>query len=393
MIIADRKMSRESINENVKRKIIAESMGKCMNPECQVDLFSQDGDIIEKAHIIPYCDTADNSYENLIILCPNCHTKFDKNNTFSSEEVILWKKIRQDELEKFFGRKYSSFLELKNEIQPLLIENKSIYENYYLEGERELWKKFEPILLVNNRKIKKMLVKNLALIQSSTNDEYSNQKFVQQLLLHIDEFEKTRGDDERRRHVLFPKEIESVFGVSPVNDSIIPMTESLEELIRKLIEKKQFCEISLGIEKPYIILCENDKKEKVYLNDSPRLRQLYFDYDCFRKYKVRLDSLNFALKYIKSKHLSFEFIREDNLREIQIANKHLMFVYEYCLSKVGLMNMLPEEKTVIVNLHNWNGRGCISKEAYECSKQLNVELLTMEDFYAFIIKLRNIKIC
>lgn len=386
-------MSRERINENVKRKIIAESMGKCMNSECQVDLFSQDGDIIEKAHIIPYCDTADNSYENLIILCPNCHTKFDKNNAFSSEEVRLWKKIRRDELEKFFGRKYSSFLELKNEIQPLLIENKSIYENYYLEGERELWDKFEPILLVNNRKIKKMLENNLALIQSSTNDAYSNQKFVRQLLLHIDEFEKTRGDDECRRHMLFPKEIESVFGVSPVNDSIIPMTESLEELIRKLIERKQFYDISLGIENPYIILGENDKKEKVYLNDSPRLRQLYFDYDCFRKYKVRLDSLNFALKFIKSRHLSFEFIREDNLREIQIANKHLVFVYEYCLSKVGLLSMLPEEKTVIVNLHNWNGRSCISEEAYECSEQLDVELLTMEDFYAFIIKLRNIKKC
>lgn len=280
---------------------------------------------------------------------------------------------------------------MKNEIQPLLIENKSIYENYYLEGERKLWDKFEPLLLVNNRKIKKILENNLALLQSSTNDIYSNQKLVRQLLLHIDEFEKTRGDDECRRHVLYPKEIESIFGVTPVYDSILPMTESLEDLIRKLNERKQFCGLNLGIENPYIILSENNKKEKVYLNDSPRLRQLYFDYDCFRKCKVRLDSLNFALKCIKSRYLSFEFIKEGNLREIQIANKHLMFVYEYCLSKVDLMNMLPEEKTVIVNLHNWNGKSCISREAYECSEQLNIELLTMEDFYAFIIKLRNTK--
>lgn len=384
-------MSRESINENVRRKIIAESMGKCMNPECQVDLFCQAGDIFEKAHIIPYCDTADNSYENLIILCPNCHTNFDKNKAFSPEEVRLWKIKRRAEPEKFFGRKYSSFLQLKNEIQPLLIENKSIYENYYLDGERELWDKFEPTLLVNNKKIKKMLENNLELIQSSTNDIYSNQKFIRQLLLHIDEFEKTRGDDERRRHVLYPKEIASIFGVSPVNDSIIPMTESLEDLIRKMIERKQFCGLNLGIENPYIILSENNKKEKVYLNDSPRLRQLYFDYDCFKKYKVRLDSLNFALKFIKSRHLLFEFIKEDNLREIRVVNKHLMFVYEYCLSKMDLMNMLPEEKTVIVNLHSWNGKGCISREAYECSKQLNIELLTMENFYVFINKLKNTK--
>jgi len=46
----------------------------------------------------PYCDTADNSFENLIILCPNCHTNFDKNFAFKAEEVKQWKQIRADEI-------------------------------------------------------------------------------------------------------------------------------------------------------------------------------------------------------------------------------------------------------------------------------------------------------
>lgn len=62
------------IDEYTKRKLYAESMGRCMNPDCKIELFAENGDIIEKAHIDPYCETADNSFENLVLLCPNCHT-------------------------------------------------------------------------------------------------------------------------------------------------------------------------------------------------------------------------------------------------------------------------------------------------------------------------------
>ena len=56
------------ISENVERRLYAESMGYCMNPECHKPLFSKNnGDIIEKAHIDPYCKGANNTFENLII--------------------------------------------------------------------------------------------------------------------------------------------------------------------------------------------------------------------------------------------------------------------------------------------------------------------------------------
>ena len=47
-------MSRKPIEENVKRRLFAESMGRCMNPNCRKELFESCGDIIEKAHIDPY---------------------------------------------------------------------------------------------------------------------------------------------------------------------------------------------------------------------------------------------------------------------------------------------------------------------------------------------------
>lgn len=48
-------MPRKTISINVERKLCAESMGRCMNPDCQAELFRKNGDVIEKAHIVPYC--------------------------------------------------------------------------------------------------------------------------------------------------------------------------------------------------------------------------------------------------------------------------------------------------------------------------------------------------
>ena len=121
-------MGRE-ISEHVQRKLYAESMGRCMNPDYKQELFKDNGNIIERAHIIPFCDTTDNSFENLIVLCPNCHTNYDKNSAFNSDEVKMWKQIRKQEFDRFFSKKYATFDDLRNKVAPLLFENKTIYEH------------------------------------------------------------------------------------------------------------------------------------------------------------------------------------------------------------------------------------------------------------------------
>lgn len=382
-------MSRKAISEDVERRLYAESLGKCMNPDCQTDLFVDGGDIMERAHITPYCETADNSFENLVILCPNCHTNFDKNHAFSPEEVLSWKQIRRDEINRLFSKKYDSFDELKAVVAPTLSENKTIYENYYLGNNKKLWDKFEVKLLANNRKLKTILQNNLYLIQKHSNKDYSNLECIHQFLLHVEEFELTRGDKEKVRKVLFPPEINSMFGVSAVHDYLLPSTEALEKLITELYDEGKYVNIVLGIDKPYLILNENGKQETVFLYDTPRLRQLYYNYGCPNKAKVHLKSLNFALKYIHQKNLYFKYKSYNNLREISINKSKIVFVYEYCLSEVCLMSLAPEDGSVIVNLHNWNEESCISKQAYNLAEEMGVTLLTMHGFYRYINKLSH----
>ena len=381
-------MSGRYIDENVKRRLYAESMGYCMNPNCRCNLFAGTGDIIEKAHIDPYCKTADNSFDNLVLLCPNCHTNFDKNNAFTPQEILSWKKTRQEELKNFFEKKFTTFEELEAAVVPLLMENKTIYENYYKKNNKKLWDKFEPVILINNRKLKLLLKTNLNLIQKQQEEWYSNLVSIHLFMVHIEEFEATRGDDEKNREILFPVEINSIFGVVPVEESLIPSTECLELLIKKLKEQEKFVAIEMGVEHPCILMVENNKTVQVFLDDAPRLRQIYYNYKCFKKTNVRLESLNFALKYIRNKKVPFKFINDENLREISINHIKMIFVYEYCLGQVKLMEMLPEEDTVIVNLHNWNGESCISRQAYERAEKMNVKLLTMDAFYEYVQEIK-----
>lgn len=382
---------RENINKNIKRRLYAESMGRCMNPNCQKELFIQDGDIIEKAHIVPYCETADNSFENLVVLCPDCHTNFDNNHLYSAEEVLGWKKKRQQELQNYFCKKYSTFEELKEEVKPLLIENKTIYENYFLGNNKNLWDKFEVKVLINNKKLENLLSNNLQLIQKSENTNYSNCELVNKYLLHIKEFEKTRLDDDKFRQVLFPKQINSIFGIEPIHESLLTFTESLEELITKLESEGENIKLNIGCDNPSIIINSRSQQQVVYLDDEPYLRQLFYNKHIFKSSKVRFQSLNYILKFLNNNKIQYRFANKDNLREIFINDKKIYFIYEYCLGEAELIQLSPQSDSVIVNLHNWNGSLSISKEAYDYAEKLGVELKITEDFYEYARKINNKK--
>lgn len=378
-------MKRKAIPENIKRKLWAESMGYCMNPECKEKLFINNEDIIEQAHIEPYYETLDNSYDNLIILCPNCHKKFDKIGLFTESDVREWKEIRRKELETFFSVEYTSFNELKKVVVPILNQNNNIYNNYYLTDNKNLWDKFESQLLENNEKLKLIFEKNLNLFQHHKVKEYSNLEVIQNFLTHVDEFKNTRQDIEKNRSVLFPQEIYSIFGIDPIKGKILPNTESLEELIKIMRKENTLEDVVLGIDNPYILKKDG---EKILLNDTPQLRQIYHNNNCFRKVGVRLDSLNFALTYLRSRDVNFEYKNHNELRKIIVNDTNIEFVYEYCLSKAFLYKMSPKPDDVIVNLHNWNGENCISKEARDIAEIFDVTLLTMEEFYVYVNKFR-----
>jgi hypothetical protein len=175
-----------------------------------------------------------------------------------------------------------------------------------------------------------------------------------------------------------------LFGIEPLEGYFLPSVESIESLIEVLQNNGQFETIVLGVDRPYIQVKKDDISERIYLSDTLRLRQIYYDNNCFKKVNVRFGSLNYALKVIKSRGLKFDFEDINNLKEAIVNGVKIVFVYEYCLSKVKLLQLTPEEKCVILNLHNWNGESCISTEAYELAKELKVKLLTMDEFYGYI---------
>lgn len=374
---------RQAIEVNIQRRLYAESMGRCMNPTCEKELFIN-GDIAEKAHIIPHCETADNSFENLILLCPNCHTDFDKNSAYYAEEVKNWKKTRQEQLSQIFAQQFGTFKELEEVVKPILQENRTIYENYYLKDNPTLWKKFENKVLINNQKLKLLLGKNKNLFQKYHDERLSNLAIIEQLILHIDEFRDTREENEKIRTVLFPEKVNAIFGLEPYRESMLPSVEALECLIDKLQKEDKFIDIVLGIDDPFLVYKEEDGSTILSLSDAPRIRQMYFTYRCLKKAGIRLESLNFALKYMSNNHIPFTIENLRNLSKVIVNGKHLQFIYEYCLSKVGLIALSPQKDLIIVNLHGWNGESCISKEAYEQAEIMDVKLLTMDDFYRHV---------
>lgn len=231
------KTSRKPISAYVERRLWAESAGKCMNPDCRADLFISNGDIAERAHIVPYCESAENTFDNLILICPNCHTNFDKNSAFTADEVRKWKSIRHAEIDRVFGKTFSSFDDLRKEAAPLLARNKSIYENYYMKDKRKLWDVFEKEIIVNNRKLCTMFESNLCLFQNHKDNSFSNQAAVRDFIDHAKEFEATRDNTERQRSILFPEVINSIFGIQPTEGDLLPSAESLELLIKSLTNR------------------------------------------------------------------------------------------------------------------------------------------------------------
>lgn len=375
-------MSRLAISEQTKRKLWAESMGKCMNPDCEQELFLEKWDIIELAHIVPYADTKDNSFENLIVLCPNCHTNFDKNHKYSKDQVKDWKQRRQEDRDEFFSQEFQSFDELEEKIKPLLIRNKIIYENYYLEEKKELWEKFEPQILINNHKIKLLLNKNMHLLQ--TNKEWeSNQTIINELIQHIDEFEVTRGNKEKERAVLFPEKVNSIFWVAPIKEQEIMLQSlaSLECFIQKLKQNGSLIDVDLISQDPKITYTKNKTTIVLYLRDTPKLRQEYYNYQCLRKAWVRIKSFLFFLQYMKNNNI--EFWRQDKtqLSVIQVNSRSLIFLSKYLLSRADIIALYPKAQTIIVNIDTWN---TISKEAYEFAKKIGIDLRNQEDFFTKI---------
>ena len=173
-------------------RLFADSAGYCQNPNCVQRLFveTSNGKTIhfgEMAHIIAASKNGPRSslkliskergsYENLILLCANCHTKIDKApHEFTDDTIRQWKRTRAERLVSLFGIcTYTSRDDVRIAIEPLLQANKLTFEEYgpsseacfNLESETpSVWlRKVLGSIIPNNKRILAILDQNRKLM-------------------------------------------------------------------------------------------------------------------------------------------------------------------------------------------------------------------------------------
>ncbi|MEJ2700336.1 MAG: HNH endonuclease signature motif containing protein, partial [Desulfuromonadales bacterium] len=129
------------INERVKRLLWSRSGGYCQNPGCQSDFFTffENGEISsieELAHMVARSSDGPrgqgaipigqrDEYENIILLCPSCHSLVDKNPTQFPEALLLqWKAVHEQKIKDVFvAPVFTSRGSLAARIHELLREN------------------------------------------------------------------------------------------------------------------------------------------------------------------------------------------------------------------------------------------------------------------------------
>lgn len=77
-------MNRDVVPADIKRAVLVEAGHRCAIPTCRATTT-------EIAHIVPWAESHDNSFENLIALCPNCHTRFDQKKEIDRPAVKMYK--------------------------------------------------------------------------------------------------------------------------------------------------------------------------------------------------------------------------------------------------------------------------------------------------------------
>ncbi|MDM5279184.1 zinc finger domain-containing protein [Paenibacillus silvae] len=132
------KATRPSIPSGIKKEIKRESGGKCA-----ICGFGEG----EYAHIDPVSKSKNNHPHNLIYLCPNCHSRYDKKNknsySFSEMREIKNDILRTQVIQWIsYSRLYSSVVSLANYLNSIE-QSKKTNVSVYQELEKQIIKKIK----------------------------------------------------------------------------------------------------------------------------------------------------------------------------------------------------------------------------------------------------------
>lgn len=226
---------RKAIPVATKLRLFSEASGHCQKPDCLDALFpvelGGDKHIAEMAHMIPHGEAgprhADrpagdfdpDAFENLILLCPTCHTKIDKDPEGFPRSVLLeWKQNHLANLAAKQGIKaYDNRAEARAAVAAVMAENKAIWDRFApehgaifeydpeAEAARAWDQRMRSVILPNHYRAQAIIRANLGL---ATDDERGTFAEYQ---------EHVRGLAERHvcgvagRGIRFPAEMEGIF--------------------------------------------------------------------------------------------------------------------------------------------------------------------------------------
>lgn len=217
-----------SPNAHTKLRLFADSAGYCQNPSCLERLFVDTGEknihIAEMAHVFSASDGGPRSdeeltaeqrgaYENLILLCANCHTTIDKAEEDYSDQLILeWKYSHASKIANLFGvATCKNRKDARSMVEPIFQENSTIFEVYGPMGNSrfnpesdlpEIWlTKIKSRILPNNRRILAILDANR---EHLSTDETS---ILERYRQHVDDFESKHIGEYKTGGLQFPAEL------------------------------------------------------------------------------------------------------------------------------------------------------------------------------------------
>jgi len=217
---------------HTQRRLFAASAGYCQNPGCTNELFIEVGGesihIAEMAHVFAASDGGPRSnpkmskaergsFENLIVLCANCHTRVDKAPAAFPDALMLgWKREHSNKLASLFGANaLETRADARQAIEPLLVQNYAIFQQYgpHTEisfdpesGSADVWKrKVLTQILPTNRRILTILDTNRRLL--TMEEAVITERFRQ----HIDDTEAFHIEGIKEDASQFPVDIENMF--------------------------------------------------------------------------------------------------------------------------------------------------------------------------------------
>lgn len=203
-------------DQQTRLRLFANSGGYCQRPGCSNRLFVDTGSkhihLAEMAHIIAAsgggprgkaseAQTDKGAYDNLILLCANCHTTIDKAPTDFPDTLLKeWKREHVERIAALFGAvECGDRVSARKAIEPALAENRAIFDKYgphndYRENPEseiaKVWqRKMRAIILPNNRKILTIIDTNRHYL---TPDEIQTLEAFRQ---HVDDLEAKQVGD------------------------------------------------------------------------------------------------------------------------------------------------------------------------------------------------------